>query len=59
MKKFLSKNNYKSFLKKFFYAKYELHYVLSYYDGYSPSFDLFFTILEICQIISFPLSSEV
>jgi hypothetical protein len=59
MKKFLSKNNYKSFLKKFFYAKYELHYVLSYYDEYSPSFDFLFTIFEIFQIMSFPLSSEV
>ncbi len=59
MKKFLRKNYYKSYIKKLLYAKYELHYVLSYFRESSPSFDFLFPIFEICQIMSFPLSSEV
>ena len=53
------KEYYKTQIRKLFYAKYELHYTLFYYNESSPIFDFVFTIFEIFQIMSFPLSSEV
>ena len=59
MNKFLLKDYYKNYMKNIYYAKYELHYTLFYYNESSPIFDFVFTIFEIFQIMSFPLSSEV
>jgi hypothetical protein len=55
----LSKQKIKCILQKFYFAKYELYYTIFHQIVYFPVFEALLSFIEFCQIMSFPLSSDV
>jgi len=62
--KLMNENNYfqklfKQFISKIYLSNYKLFYNL--FKDYNPpqSFEVIIALLELCQLISLPLSSEV